>query len=65
MAEWLSSLTFDDQQNNTFSKCAPGTMKWFLESQKFKEWLNGKRRTLWCPGKREICSIMMSLKLML
>lgn len=58
MANWLSSLDFGKEQKETFSKCAEGTGQWLLETQKFKDWLSGKQRVLWCPGDRELISLI-------
>lgn len=34
-------------------KCYSGTTRWVLESQEFKDWLNGTDPVLWCSGKSE------------
>jgi Cdc6-like AAA superfamily ATPase len=35
---------------NTFHKRQKGTGEWFLKSAPFIEWLEGKKKTLFCPG---------------
>lgn len=47
---WLSPLEFPSQQSDFISKCQKGTGQWFIESDKFKTWLNETGQTLYCPG---------------
>jgi ankyrin repeat domain-containing protein 50 len=48
--EWLSPLNFWVQQTDIHSRAQEGTGKWLLDHQKFKDWVDGKCETLWCPG---------------
>jgi len=53
---WLSKLSFNDRQNDLFSKRHPGTAEWILKTEAFMEWRKAGRdqcQTLWCPGIRE------------
>jgi len=49
---WLSPLNFCMKQNEYFSRRQLGTGEWFLETPKFKAWMNGETSVLWCPGMR-------------
>jgi hypothetical protein len=54
--DWLSKLSFNDRQNDLFSKRHPGTAEWILKKEAFMEWRKACRdqcQTLWCPGIRE------------
>ncbi|PQE29767.1 AGC PKA kinase protein [Rutstroemia sp. NJR-2017a WRK4] len=48
--EWISAVDFGGKQSNVESARVPGTSEWILQHPFFDEWLNGSRRTLWCPG---------------
>jgi hypothetical protein len=52
IVSWLSPLNFWSKQNDVFNTRLEGTGEWLLEHDKFKEWLSGTYRTLWCPGMR-------------
>ncbi|PPQ96431.1 LOW QUALITY PROTEIN: hypothetical protein CVT26_005063 [Gymnopilus dilepis] len=41
-ANWISPLNFRATQIDTYSKHAPGTGRWFLESLEFKKWISGE-----------------------
>ena len=47
---WLSPLEFWQKQNNVYSEHHPGTGGWILESDPFKNWMNGSLANLWCHG---------------
>ena len=50
---WLSQLSFEDKQKYILSKRHPGSVEWFLKSDKFLKWREGSDTTplvLWCPG---------------
>lgn len=51
--EWISPLDFRVKLNEVLASHEPGTGQWLLQSPKFKEWLNGSTRILWCYGIRE------------
>ncbi|KAK0438150.1 uncharacterized protein EV420DRAFT_1280272 [Desarmillaria tabescens] len=52
LAAWLSSLDYNAVQRNTLRKRVGDTGQWFLDSSKFRSWVDGSgtSRTLWCPG---------------
>jgi hypothetical protein len=53
---WLSPLSFEEIHNDILSKRQPGTGKWFLEMEQFKQWRDGvapDSSVLWCRGIRE------------
>ncbi|KAJ7582098.1 ankyrin repeat-containing domain protein [Mycena floridula] len=49
-ADWLSCLDFQTTQQHLISQWTPGTVDWFIEDAKFKDWTAGKFGVLWCPG---------------
>jgi hypothetical protein len=54
--DWLSKLSFNDRQNDLFSKLHPGTAEWIFKTEAFMEWQKAGRdqcQTIWCPGIRE------------
>jgi hypothetical protein len=55
IADWLSPATFDEKQYRVFSQHTPGTGEWLLNEPKFKTWLQGKTKLLWCYGNRKCC----------
>jgi hypothetical protein len=48
--EWLSPTDFPAQQHDIITRRQEGTGQWFLDSLKFKRWLQGSDKTLFCPG---------------
>lgn len=48
--EWLSPTDFPAQQQDIITRRQEGTGQWFLDSPKFKRWLKGSDKTLFCPG---------------
>ncbi|VUC20101.1 unnamed protein product [Clonostachys rosea] len=50
VTRWLSSLDFAAKQVDFFNRRQRGTGEWLLSDARFKHWLEGKERTLWCPG---------------
>ncbi|KAN0083718.1 hypothetical protein V8E54_002806 [Elaphomyces granulatus] len=48
--DWLSPIDYAELQSDTFQKRQKGTGAWFLKSTPFIEWLEGKEKTLFCPG---------------
>lgn len=54
--KWLSHLDFGPRLSDLLDRKQEGTGTWLLESQRFKDWLEGDVRTLWCPGMREYTS---------
>ena len=56
LANWISQLDFNEQQDAAFGKHTKGTGTWMLQSPEFTDWMNGEPRVLWCPGKRTFLS---------
>ena len=50
LMRWLSPIDFSAQQYDIISQRQEGTGQWFLESPKFKSWLQGPDKTLFCFG---------------
>jgi hypothetical protein len=50
--DWLSKFNYWDKQKDFFGRTEPGTCQWFLDSAKFKGWMEGEKRVLWCPSDR-------------
>ena len=48
--EWLSPTDFPALQHDIITRREEGTGQWFLDSPKFKRWLQGSDKTLFCPG---------------
>lgn len=48
--DWLSSADFAAQQTDFISRRQEGTGQWLLKSNEFKTWLDGTKKTLFCPG---------------
>jgi hypothetical protein len=59
VAEWLSSLNFQVSQLEFLQKKSDGTGEWLLKSSMYKDWRDGAREVLWCPGIREMTSFCM------
>jgi hypothetical protein len=58
LVAWLFPLNFQAKQHDIFSRRQEGTGQWLLEDDVFKEWLDGSRKILWCPGIRRSPSLM-------
>jgi Cdc6-like AAA superfamily ATPase len=50
MMAWLSLTDFRTQQDDIISRRQEGTGQWFLDSNEFKKWLQGSKKTLFCHG---------------
>ncbi|KAK0485427.1 hypothetical protein EDD18DRAFT_1428343 [Armillaria luteobubalina] len=53
VAKWLTDLDYNAIQHNNLQKCAKDTREWFLQSSKFRDWVDGSVRepsVLWCVG---------------
>ncbi|KAF8448615.1 hypothetical protein BDZ91DRAFT_786978 [Kalaharituber pfeilii] len=48
--QWLSPLCFGQIHSEYYSVWKKGTCDWFIESERFKKWLEGGRRILLCTG---------------
>ena len=47
---WLSPLNFRQKQENVFADSCVDTGQWFLKSEQFRNWFNGRIKNLWCHG---------------
>ena len=50
LKDLLSPIDFAPHQQHIISQRQIGTARWFLESTKFKEWLRGPEKVLFCLG---------------
>lgn len=55
--EWLAKLSginFDEDHDRIFKRRHPDTGNWLVESDRFKEWIDGTESCLlWCHGNRK------------
>jgi Cdc6-like AAA superfamily ATPase len=47
---WLTPIDYGPQQIDYISRRQARTGQWFLESKEFNTWVNGNKKTLFCPG---------------
>jgi hypothetical protein len=57
---WISKHNYWPTQIDLFDKAEEGTGEWFLNAPKFRNWVEGKNRVLWCPGDRNALSLLMT-----
>ncbi|KAI3316926.1 hypothetical protein HD806DRAFT_527486 [Xylariaceae sp. AK1471] len=50
IADWLSPIDVFAKQTDLSSRQQEGTGTWFLESQEFRNWVDGFNATLFCSG---------------
>lgn len=50
--EWIAPFNFVQKQADVLANREPGTGLWFLQSEPFKQWIDGATDVLWCPGIR-------------
>ena len=48
--DWISSSDFQSQQADLDERRQDGTGRWFIESPAFNDWIEGPKKTLFCPG---------------
>jgi len=48
--DWISSTNFPTQLSDFIARKEEGTGSWFLDAPKFKNWIQGSKQTLFCPG---------------
>ncbi|KAH8727136.1 hypothetical protein GQ44DRAFT_128599 [Phaeosphaeriaceae sp. PMI808] len=48
--DWLTPTDYVPQQNDFLKQRQAGSGKWLLDSAEFKNWLETKNQTLFCPG---------------
>ena len=49
---WLSPLKPFETQSNTMRRSQPNSGDWLVETQEYKDWVNGDIKNLWCRGMR-------------
>ena len=47
---WLSPIDFRSRHREILKGAQAGTRQWLFDSGKFRNWVDGDRGTLWCPG---------------
>ncbi|RCI16896.1 hypothetical protein L249_2885 [Ophiocordyceps polyrhachis-furcata BCC 54312] len=47
---WLTPVDYAPQQSDFYARRQPGTGQWLLDSAQYREWLDAKGKTLYCPG---------------
>ncbi|KAB8225326.1 hypothetical protein BDV33DRAFT_231663 [Aspergillus novoparasiticus] len=48
--DWLSPVNHAAQQSDYLSRHQPGTGQWFIDSHRFRTWVEKPQQTLFCPG---------------
>ena len=48
--DWITPINYAPLQNDFTTRRQAGTGQWLLDSVEFKDWLQTKQRTLFCPG---------------
>ncbi|KAK6345458.1 hypothetical protein TWF718_007374 [Orbilia javanica] len=48
--DWLTPIEFGEQQTDYFNIRQPETGQWLLSSTEYKDWVETKKKTLFCPG---------------
>ncbi|KAH6697238.1 hypothetical protein F5X68DRAFT_272237 [Plectosphaerella plurivora] len=48
--DWISSADYDSIHSDFIGRRQEGTGKWLLESEEYKQWLDGSKKALFCPG---------------
>ncbi|KAF4449037.1 hypothetical protein F53441_7687 [Fusarium austroafricanum] len=47
---WIGDIDYGSRQSDAFDKRVDGTCEWFLQSDKFQQWVNTNGEVLFCPG---------------
>lgn len=47
---WLTPTDYSMVQSDFISRRQQGTGQWFLDSAEFRQWVNNRSKTLFCPG---------------
>jgi len=50
---WISTRNYWTNHLDYFARAEDGTGQWLLDSPEFKNWIEGRKRFLWCPGDRK------------
>ena len=48
--DWLTPVNYGHQHSDYFNRRQPGTGQWLLETNEFRQWVVGRKQTLFCPG---------------
>jgi Cdc6-like AAA superfamily ATPase len=48
--DWLTPVNYGPQHSDYFNRRQPGTGQWLLETNEFRQWVDGQKQTLFCPG---------------
>ena len=48
--DWLTQVNYGPQHSDYFNRRQPGTGQWLLETNEFRQWVGGRKQTLFCPG---------------
>lgn len=48
--DWLTPVDYTSQQKDYYSLQQPGTGRWLLNSNTYRDWLDNTQQTLFCPG---------------
>jgi hypothetical protein len=48
--DWISSTDFTTELSDFIASKEEGTGSWFLDAAQFKDWIQGSKQTLFCPG---------------
>ncbi len=61
ITSWLSSLDFTAKQTDFLKRRQAETGQWLLSDPIFRDWADGKERTLWCPRLHKIGNTLASV----
>ncbi|KAK3299913.1 ankyrin repeat-containing protein [Chaetomium fimeti] len=48
--DWLTPVNYGPQHSDYFNRRQPGTGQWLLDTNEFRQWVEGRQQTLFCPG---------------
>jgi hypothetical protein len=48
--DWISDIAYRPMHHDILETAEPGTARWFLDSDSFRQWADGEIDILWCPG---------------
>lgn len=48
--EWISPINYGSRQSDFIRRRQPGTGEWLLHSEPYRQWVDTKGLTLFCPG---------------
>ena len=50
ITNWLSPVDFRSKHQEILKGAQAGTRQWLFDSEKYRDWVDADRGTLWCPG---------------